>query len=679
MGAGDTMIDPTPLLLVLAAAFTPADSLARPRADSVLVLPEVRVDRERVPSAARRRLPTASITELRAHDSARAVETLPDLLVQAPGVHVQQYGGLGAFSTVSLRGAPAGQVAVLLDGVPLASPGHSVTNLADLPLDAVESVEVYRGLSPLTLGVAAPGGTINLVTAAAHSHLDVRLAGGSFDTWEGRAGGGITRGAWSGTLRLGQQRSQGDFPFHDDNATPFNPHDDEVVRRVNNAFRATTGAGAIAWTPRTGTVVSLHHDQFDKQQGVPGLGANPALDTHLSLTRGVTRLLASRDGGRAVPDVRMRLSALRELTRFEDPSGELGRGRHDSSDRTEGDEAHAELAWSRLPAAFALLASGERRQDRATLSDDADLWTDPPESRRDATAATLGLQWRPWSGRLTLHAAQRTEWLTDALHATGPGAASTGALRRTLRSPQAGAALEAPLGLTVRANWSRGARAPDFTELFGDQGSVIGNPALLPEHNETWDAGLAWRSPVARRVRAAASWARFESHPSDLILYVRNAPSTVKATNVSSAVITGHEWALDASGPGGVSAALALTTQHAIDIGPVVYWNGRTLPQHPLQEGYARIGWRHAAWEAAADAQWMGTTYLDRYNRQRLDGRTLLGARLAAPVPRTGARVILEGRNLGDETATDVSGFPLPGRSLFVACEARFGGRETTR
>src|SRR5262249_40363037 len=158
----------------------------------VLVLPEVRVDRERV-SAARRRLPTASISELHAHEATRAVESLPDLLVQAPGVHVLQYGGLGAFSTVSLRGAPAGQVAVLLDGEPLAAPGRSVTNLADLPLDAVESIEVSRGLSPLTLGVSAPGGTINLVTAAARPHLDVRLAGGSFDTWEGRAGGGVTR------------------------------------------------------------------------------------------------------------------------------------------------------------------------------------------------------------------------------------------------------------------------------------------------------------------------------------------------------------------------------------------------------------------------------------------------------------------------------------------------------
>ena len=673
------VIDAASLLLILAAATTPYDSLATaPRADSVLVLPEVRVDRERAPSAAQRRLPTASITELSAHGDARALETLPDLLVQAPGVHVQQYGGLGAFSTVSLRGAPAGQVAVLLDGVPLASPGRSVTNLADLPLDAVEKVEVYRGLSPLTLGVGAPGGTINLVTLAPRTHLDMRVAGGSFDTWEGRAGGGITRGPWSGTLRVGQLRSQGDFEFHDDNATPFNPNDDETVRRVNNAFRATSGAAGVTWRPRTGTLVALHHDLFDKHQGVPGLGSNPALETRLSYTRGVTRLEASRDGGRAVPDARVRLSALREHSRFEDPSGELGRGRHDSSDRLATDEAHAELGWTRLPGALALLASGEVRQDRAELTDSGDALADPPPSHRDAVAATLGLQWRPWSGRLTLHAAQRNEQLTDALHPSGFGAVSN-EIRRTLRSPQAGAALEAPFGVTLRANWSRGERAPDFTELFGDQGSVVGNGALLPEHNETWDAGIAWRSPAAHRVHASASWTRFESHPSDLILFVRNAPSTVKATNVASAVITGHEWALDATGPAGWSAALALTTQRAIDTGPVVYWNGRTLPQHPREEGYGRIGWRHAAWEAAADAQWMGTTYLDRYNRQRIDGRTLIGVRLAAPVPRAGARVIVDGRNLGNETATDVSGFPLPGRSLFVACEARFGGRETSR
>src|SRR5262245_15325531 len=104
---------------------------------SVIELPEVRVDRERVLSAARRRQPTAFVTDLTAGRASRAIESLSEILAEAAGVHIQQYGGLGAFSTVSIRGAPAGQVSVFLDGVPLTSAAHGVVNLSDLPATAI--------------------------------------------------------------------------------------------------------------------------------------------------------------------------------------------------------------------------------------------------------------------------------------------------------------------------------------------------------------------------------------------------------------------------------------------------------------------------------------------------------------------------------------------------------------
>src|SRR5437867_12606057 len=152
------MISPVLVLAVAAVADSAAlatapdstgapDSIAVPVArGGVLLLPEVRVDRERALTEARRRLPTAFTTELRAGTSGRALESLSEVLGEAAGVHVDQYGGLGAFSTVSLRGAAAGQVTIYLDGVPLTSAAHGEVNLADLPITAVERVEIYRGL-----------------------------------------------------------------------------------------------------------------------------------------------------------------------------------------------------------------------------------------------------------------------------------------------------------------------------------------------------------------------------------------------------------------------------------------------------------------------------------------------------------------------------------------------------
>ncbi|MGH7731520.1 MAG: TonB-dependent receptor, partial [Candidatus Eiseniibacteriota bacterium] len=126
--------------------------------DTVVVLPRG--------GAARRRMPTASITELDARAAGRALETVAELLGEAAGVRVQQYGGLGAFCTVSLRGAPPGQVAIFLDGAPLSAAAHGVVSLGDLPATAIERIEVYRGSAPLALGPAAPGGAVNVVTLA---------------------------------------------------------------------------------------------------------------------------------------------------------------------------------------------------------------------------------------------------------------------------------------------------------------------------------------------------------------------------------------------------------------------------------------------------------------------------------------------------------------------------------
>ena len=101
-------------------------------------------------------------------------------------MRIVQYGGLGAFSTVSLRGAPPGQVAVYLDGAPLTSAAHGTVDVSDLPSGMVERIEVYRGMSPLGLGAATPGGAVNLVTSDAARVRTLRVAGGSFGTSEVR-------------------------------------------------------------------------------------------------------------------------------------------------------------------------------------------------------------------------------------------------------------------------------------------------------------------------------------------------------------------------------------------------------------------------------------------------------------------------------------------------------------
>jgi len=110
----------------------------------------------------------------------------------------------------------------------------------------LESVEVYRGMSPIGFGASAIGGIVSLSSAAAtDSGVRAYAGGGSFDT--GFAG---AQARWAGkNLRalasangLG---SVGDFSYRNDNATPFNTGDDSITRRQNNALRQIDGLAHV--------------------------------------------------------------------------------------------------------------------------------------------------------------------------------------------------------------------------------------------------------------------------------------------------------------------------------------------------------------------------------------------------------------------------------------------------
>src|SRR5205085_6100572 len=120
-----------------------------------------------------------------------------------------------------------------------------------------------------------------------------------------------------------------------------------------------------------------------------------------------------------------------------------------------------------------------------------------------------------------------------------------------------------------------------------NQGSVLGNPQLAPERAESWDAGLDGET-TWRGVRASLEWAHFTSHARDLIVYVRNSQSSVRAQNIARAEIDGDELSARLAGRHLTWSAFG-TLQSAIDRGSVPFWYGRTLPQRPPRWGGTRL------------------------------------------------------------------------------------------
>lgn len=120
-----------------------------------------------------------------------AVEQPLRLLEQITGVNVNAYGQGGVADEFSIRGFSSGghggDVAVEIDGVSLnESEGHS-DGYADMniliPL-ALKKISVYKGPSSALFGRFSKGGTVSLETRKGGNYNDIRLSGGSYNTFD---------------------------------------------------------------------------------------------------------------------------------------------------------------------------------------------------------------------------------------------------------------------------------------------------------------------------------------------------------------------------------------------------------------------------------------------------------------------------------------------------------------
>ncbi|MFN2433140.1 MAG: carboxypeptidase regulatory-like domain-containing protein, partial [Gemmatimonadota bacterium] len=129
---------------------------------------------------------------LRRSDLARA-GSLPRALARVPGVFVKDYGP-GGPRQVSIRGADPQQTLVLWGEERLLAPGGTGFDLATLPLQAIDSIEVIGRGASSRWGEGAAGGVVRIHSSA------IEPARGGVASLEGGVGAG-SLGARDGALR----------------------------------------------------------------------------------------------------------------------------------------------------------------------------------------------------------------------------------------------------------------------------------------------------------------------------------------------------------------------------------------------------------------------------------------------------------------------------------------------
>ena len=108
-------------------------------------------------------------------DASSATDDVSSMIEKETSVQVKQSGGLGSFSSMSLRGASSNQVMIFLDGIPLNDASGSAVDLSSIPSSEISSIEIYRGNTPATLGKGGIGGAVNIKTLKSYSELFLQI------------------------------------------------------------------------------------------------------------------------------------------------------------------------------------------------------------------------------------------------------------------------------------------------------------------------------------------------------------------------------------------------------------------------------------------------------------------------------------------------------------------------
>ncbi|ACY18253.1 TonB-dependent receptor plug domain-containing protein [Haliangium ochraceum] len=663
---------------------------------------------EMAAAAARGLDDTAMVTEIAIAEHAAETASVGELLSRTMGARVRSLGGLGGFSSLSVRGADSGHTAIYVDGVPVSRVATATVNLERFVLDSFSTLELYRGGVPAELGGNALGGALHLRTrvgrAAGERPLTLSTGAGSFGARRARVRwlGGDARDGHH--LAVSYTGATGDFSYFNDNGTNLEPGDDGYRKRSNNHFDRVEAVARRRWQ-RQDSSVELGARISAARQGIPGGAAVQAESAELS---SLSQLVDAQARWRRVagsPALAATAAGFVDLSwqRYRDPEGEIGVGVQDRRYRTISGGARAslelDLGAQHLSAAAVELQIDDFR-DRDALSEDDMLRS---RGLRLGAGLSLSHEWSPDDAdRLLMRPAVRVDWLrTSPLADRSLPVMDDDALAvrsEVLASPRLAARLRVHPGVALKASAGRYARAPTLVELFGDRGFVVGDPTLAAESGLAGDLGVvvAAREALARGAaleidRAYAEAAAFAWRARDTIGFVTTG-GVSGARNLGDTEARGVE----AGGTLRLARALTLSGNYTFlttrQRSPLASYDGKPLPNRPRHQVFGRMDLRGRVWRRDAalwlDATWTSGNYLDRAGNSLVPARQLIGAGVSIEL-RPGLRLGLEGKNLGahrvehlplepaprpdltkaPRAVADFFGYPLPGRAFYLTAE----------
>ncbi|MDF3064506.1 MAG: TonB-dependent receptor [Polyangiaceae bacterium] len=635
---------------------------------------------------------------------------LGEVLARTQGVSVRRDGGLGSASRFSLNGLYDTQIRFFVDGVPLELAGYPF-GIANVPVNLIERVEIYRGVVPIRFGADALGGAVNLVTdEGLYPFGSASYQVGSFGTHRLNVAGRQYHEPSGALVRAHAflDSANNDYEVDVRVSGPTGELSDAKVRRFHDDYRAYGGsveAGIVerSWAKRL--LVRGFASGYDKE-----LQNNPVM----TVPYGEVRYDETVHGASARYDVDLpsgfSLQTLASYSRrateyldqspwaydwygqrvFRRPSaGEVDGRPHDQTLWQDGYFARALLGWSpnsthALRASFTPQYASRAGEDRALVSS---LARDPLTAKRELFSLVSGLEYELalLEGRLSTVFFFKDYYYRATTDEVVPGNIF---LERTAGDHSQGAGFTSRYRFTpwllAKASYERATRLPSSSELFGNGVLIRENVSLEPEVSHNANVGprleLKRQSFGDLTLDVNAFW-----RGSDRLIVLLGAEQAFRYENLYAARALGLENAGNWLSPGRlVSLEGSLTwldLRNESTEGTFARFEGDRIPNRPYLFGswgarlrlqgvtdardtvepfyYGRyVHGFFRGWESAGDRDY----------KQRLDSQVTHSVGATWSVMRDGLRATstFEIDNVTDAKLFDNFGLQRPGRAFYL-------------
>jgi vitamin B12 transporter len=563
--------------------------------------------------------------------------TVDDAFRSIPGVNVTQQGGYGKLSTLSIRGANANQVLILVDGVRVSSPTLGQTDLSDISPDLIDRIEVIRGGQSTLYGADAIGGVVNIITkkGAGPFSATVENMGGNHDTFQNRV-------SINGTYKI--------FDY-----SLYGSHFESNGQFKNDNSNINAAGGRVGVSLPLDSTFSVTYRYNKNDTGVPVKSVFPPPQPIVPII--------NPNAKQQTETTVLSVEAKTHPVDWWESRGRFGRYTNNQGFQDPVDPGFD------FDFPFRSQVDVERLEGEFLNSIIIGPWS----------TSTVGIGYRNESGdnKGVFHTQQNVKWflfeqqfrLFNRLFITGGTRIEDNSVFGSATTGQGSVLFVIKeTGTRLRGSAGTGFRAPTFNDLFFPD---FGNPNLQPERSQTWDVGIdqnLWQN----RIRLKVTY--FATHFTEAITCCVVLPTAPFGgpVNAGKARSKGVETSAEVDLLPNLVASFAYTYTDTDNL-----TTRRPLARIPRNSGSAGLTWEPLRGLSVFVQVYAVSRQFDSYGDVYNSGHTRVDAggtyRLLNQLGwLQRLELVARAQNILNESYAEVRGFPALGANFLVGLRAGF-------